>query len=310
MSTSAIFLHNNQLRVSDTPAPEAGPDEVVIAVERVSLNAGEARIAWDPDKPAGWDAVGIVQKSSRNGHGPAVGNRVATWGQSGAWSTHRVVDHRDVAVVPPSVDDLSAAALPVAGLTALRSIRQLGLSSGQRILISGASGGVGHLAVQLAQNCGLDTTAVVGSEASRRWLLERGLVEADKVKLASELAAPADAPFDGAIDVAGGPVLERLVHAVAPGATILLVGGASDRPAALDVRFLSDRGLNLVSFNNYASAGIDLALLLDLVVAGALKIAATSGGDWSLLVEKPLTELITRGKVTFAVSSVMRGAAS
>lgn len=310
MSTSAILLHGNQLRISDTPAPKPGPDEVVVAVERVSLNAGEARIPWDPDKPAGWDAVGIVQKSARNGHGPAVGSRVATWGQSGAWSTHRVVDHQDVAVVPPSVDDLTAAALPVAGLTALRAIRQLGLSSGQRVLISGASGGVGHLAVQLARNCGLDTTAVVGSEASRRWLLDRGLVDQDKVRLTSELTDSEEAHFDGAIDVVGGPVLERFVHAVDPGATILLVGGASDRPAALDIRLLSDRCLNLVSFNNYASAGIDLSLLLDLAAAGALTIAATSGGDWSLLAEKPLAELITRGKVTFAVSGVTQGRAS
>ena len=92
---------------------------------------------------AGWDAAGTVVAAAADGTGPPAGARVATFGWAGAWAELRAVDTGELAVLPDAVDFGAAAALPVAGMTALRALRRLGSVIGRRVLITGASGASG-----------------------------------------------------------------------------------------------------------------------------------------------------------------------
>ena len=89
--------------------------DILIKVTNISLNRGELDFPWESDKPAGWDASGIVIETSTDGQGPKIGERVLTWSFSGAWSQYRVVDRANVAIVPESVPAGVGAGLPVGG---------------------------------------------------------------------------------------------------------------------------------------------------------------------------------------------------
>jgi NADPH:quinone reductase-like Zn-dependent oxidoreductase len=301
----AIFADDGKFRFAELPViRRSSADEVLVRIERIALNRGEAAFSWQPGIPAGWDGYGTVVEGSDSGDGPKPGTRVVTWGFSGAWATHRAVSVHNVAEVPAEVPDTVAAGLPVAGLTALRAIRQINLRPGQSVAVTGASGGVGHLAIQLGRNCGLVVTAIVRSEESGAWL--GGLEAARGIEILTVDEVPESASFDAVIDNVGGQVLTRLMPRVTPGGTVLLVGGAAGEPAELDTAAIVGRGLDLMSFNNHATASTDLAILLRLLAEGAFRIEAADEGDWSLLTEKPVLNLINRGKSTFAVGGEPR----
>src|SRR5580693_2971077 len=131
----------------------AAPDEVTVRVTAISLNRGEVRRATSEgqagDRP-GWDFAGVVEERAPNGSGPPVGSRVVGLLPSGAWAESVRAPSHSVTTLPEAVTDAQAATLPVAGLTALHALRQGGLLLGRKVLIDGASGGVGHFACQLA----------------------------------------------------------------------------------------------------------------------------------------------------------------
>ncbi|MFC7672518.1 hypothetical protein ACFQWH_05515 [Mycolicibacterium sp. GCM10028919] len=134
------------------PVP-AAPSEMLIEVKAISLNFGEVFStdnAEDSGDVPGWDSLGVVVVPAADGSGPPAGTRVVGAGWSQAWAQQRVLASGNVAVVPDALDFQTAAALPVAGVTALQIVRRLGPVVGRRVLITGASGGVGRLAVQLA----------------------------------------------------------------------------------------------------------------------------------------------------------------
>ncbi|HEX2314113.1 MAG TPA: alcohol dehydrogenase, partial [Thermomonospora sp.] len=117
------------IRLGTAPDPEPGPSQALVRVAAVSFNLGEIAFR-SPDAPPGhvpgWDAAGVVVRAAADGTGPAAGTRVVTFGWSGAWAELRAVDTGDLAAVPDGVDLGSAAALPVAGVTALQAVRRLG----------------------------------------------------------------------------------------------------------------------------------------------------------------------------------------
>jgi NADPH:quinone reductase len=135
----------------------AAADEVTVRVTAISLNRGEVRRATSQGTPGdrpGWDFAGVVEERAANGSGPPVGTRVVGLLPSGAWAERVRAPSHAVAPLPEAVTDAQAATLPVAGLTALHALRQGGLLLGRKVLVDGASGGVGHLAVQLAAASG------------------------------------------------------------------------------------------------------------------------------------------------------------
>jgi NADPH:quinone reductase len=146
----------------------------------------------------GWDAAGTVVRAAVDGIGPAVGTRVVglVEGRGGTWAQIAAISTSALTAVPPHVSDVQAAALPTAGLTALRMLEVAGLVLGKRVLVTGATGGVGRLAVQLAHLAGARVTTLVRDSASADGPLRR--LGADDV------VERLDGEFDVVLEGVGG----------------------------------------------------------------------------------------------------------
>jgi len=271
------------LRLGDTAEPAPRPDQVVVAARAVSLNFGEvayiAKMRERGEVP-GWDAAGQVVTAAADGSGPPVGARVVTFGWSGAWAERRAVDVGELAVVPEGVELGVASALPVAGVTALRALRALGPILGKRVLVTGASGGVGRFAVQLAARAGARVVAAVGDVARGAGLGELGAHDI----VVGGAAIPS---VDGAIDTVGGPMLATAFAAVSAGGTLASVGNASQQPSTLDFEAERHRGgdRRVLVFTVGPRFGPDLAYLVELVRAGQLDPQIGWRGSWDRLPE-------------------------
>lgn len=259
----------SNLRLADVDEPIAGAGEAVIDVRAIALNFGE--LHWidrmrTPGEVPGWDAAGVVAAAAADGSGPAVGSRVVTFNGQGGWAERRAVVTENLAAIPDSVDFGTAAALPVAGVTALQAIRALGPVVGRRVLITGASGGVGRFAVQLAARAGAHVVAAVGSPARGDGLVELGAAEVVVgLKDVSE-------PFFGVLDNVGGTLLSEAFSLVGEGGSLQSIGMASGHPSTIDFEAERGRGARkrLEPFTVRTPFAADLTYLVELVAAGEL----------------------------------------
>jgi NADPH:quinone reductase-like Zn-dependent oxidoreductase len=281
------------------PAP--APNEALVAVRAFAVNRGELtlvrrRDGWQP----GQDVAGEIVQAAADGSGPQVGERVAGLAEWHGWAEQAAVPSHRLAVLPDGVDFVRAAALPMAGTTAANLVLQGGALLGTRALITGASGGVGHLAVQLAALGGADVTAAARAERAEAM---RGYGARTVV------AAPGDAegPFDLVLESAGGASLDAALGLVAPGGTVILFGNSSREPSTLD--FTAFFGHEEATIRTYfsarheADAGRLLAMLLDLVAAGRLHVEVGFEGSWDRLNEAMdgLSERRFAGKAVLTV---------
>lgn len=177
------------------------------------------------------------------------------------------------------MDLASAAALPVAGLAALRTLRAGGLAAGKRVLITGASGGVGRFAVQLAAHAGAYVIASVGSAARGAGLAELG---ADEVLIGLD---GLDRPADIIIDSVGGPQLVAAWGLLAPGGSLQNVGWVSGQPAVFPPYSLIGPAKSMNSFVIEGPAGADLSTLVQMVADGSVTVQIGWQGSWQHLDE-------------------------
>lgn len=267
------------VRLGEVEEPEPGPSELVVEVQHVSLNRGDLNDARSgrvpPGAVLGSDVAGVVVAAAAadGGRGPAVGARVVGLAP-GAFAQRCAVDIGMVAAVPADVDLAVAAALPVAGLAAFRALRAGGAGPGRRVLVTGASGGVGRFAVQLAAVAGAHVIAAVGSEARRAGLAEAG---ADEVLVGLEHV---DGPVDVVVENVGGSVLVAAWSLLAPGGSLQSVGWTSGEPAVFPPYSTVGPARSLTSFLIDGPVGADLAALVDLVAAGRLDVPVGWRGPW------------------------------
>jgi NADPH:quinone reductase len=263
-------------------------DEVVVRVAAISLNRGETRRAVQQAEPGwrpGWDFAGIVETEAADGSGPKAGTRVVGILPSGAWAERVNCRSHAVAALPDGVSDAQAATLPVAGLTALHALRQGGLLLGRKVLIDGASGGVGHLACQLAAAAGAEVWGHVRREEHRAEVA--GWCDG-RVVVGRELsAAKGQGPYWLILDSVGGEALSAALGMLAPGGTCVTFGVSAAHTAALESRdFFATGGARLYGltlFHELMSverAGIGLALLAGLIEAGKLKPQIAVEAKW------------------------------
>jgi NADPH:quinone reductase len=278
-----------RLAVCPVPLAPAYRDEVTVQVRAISLNRGEvnravrqAEAGWRP----GWDFVGTVVEAAPNGSGPTVGTRVVGILPAGAWAELVRAPTHAVAPVPESVTDAQAATLPVAGLTALHALRQGGLSLGRKVLIDGASGGVGHLACQLAAAAGAVVFGHIRNKAYQpilaEWCGERTIVAP------SLSGAGPSGPFHLILDSIGGSALGAALAMLRPDGVCVTFGVSEAPHATFESRtFFSTGGTRLYGLSLFhelrrvepASEG--LALLADLVAQGSLRPRVEIEAPWT-----------------------------
>jgi len=292
------------LRLGEAPDPDPRPSEALIEVGATSLNFADVaflRRRFGPGDVPGFDAAGTVRVAAGDGSGPPAGTRVATFGASGGWAERRAVDTAEIAVVPDAVDLGAAAALPAAGVTALRALRRLGPVAGRRVLITGASGGVGRFAVQLAADAGAHVVAAVGSPGRAEGLARLGAAE-----VVVGLGA-VGAPVDAALDNVGGQMLADAHALLRPGGLVLSVGMASLEPTTIDFEAarLRASGTRIETFVVGARTGEDLAHLVALLAAGRLDPQVGWRGPWDRAGEAAAALLgrRVRGKAVLEVAS-------
>jgi NADPH:quinone reductase-like Zn-dependent oxidoreductase len=200
---------------------------------------------------------------------------------SGAWAERVNCRSHAVAALPDAVSDAEAATLPVAGLTALHALRQGGLLLGRKVLVDGASGGVGHLACQLAAAAGAFVWGHVRREEHRATVAEW----CDRVVLGRDLAAAKPyGPFWLILDSLGGSALGMLQ----PNGTCVTFGVSEASTTTFESRAFFGTGgtrlYGLTLFHELMSverAGIGLRLLAELIAAGKLRPQIAVEAPWS-----------------------------
>jgi NADPH:quinone reductase-like Zn-dependent oxidoreductase len=290
------------VEIREVPEPHPAPNEAVVEVRAFSLNRGELRLL--QVRPEGWrpgqDISGVVVQSAADGNGPKTGARVVALADNAGWAQRAAVPAHRMAGLPDNVRFEDAAALPVAGLTALRTLRHGAPLLGKRVLITGAAGGVGHLATQLAARSGARVTAVVGSPERGRHL--RG---ADAIV---EGIDNAQGLFALILESAGGPSLAAAIAHIEAKGTIVVFGNSSGEPTPIGFRdFAEHPNARMQSFSYFTSEAEerfapDLALLVSLVADGSLKPQLVED-SWRALarIGPQLRDRQIRGKAVFHI---------
>jgi NADPH:quinone reductase-like Zn-dependent oxidoreductase len=221
------------LAIEELPPPEPAEGEVLIRVRAVAINPIEWKfrrglIAKELPAVLGSDISGTIEVS--RAPGLEVGQDVFGLAASGGYAELATSPAALIARKPAALSDEQAAALPVAGLTAWQALFDRGgLERGQTVLIAGAAGGVGHLAVQFAKHAGARVIGT-GSAGNREYVL--GLGADGYLDYASadvaELAGTADVVFD----TVGGETTESLLVALREGGILVTIAGAPPQEAA------------------------------------------------------------------------------
>ncbi|WP_203666728.1 NADP-dependent oxidoreductase [Cellulomonas pakistanensis] len=289
------------LRVVDRPEPHIGADTVVVRVAAAALNpvdaylrAGGLQGLMDTHFPAvpGWDVAGTVVKVGLDTPEFQVGDEIIAYArkdvvQDGTLAEYVAVPVRTAAKKPAGLPFDQAAGLPLAGLTALQSIRRSGLAEGDTVLVHAAAGGVGSIAVQLAVHAG---ARVVGTASERNHDYLRAL-GAEPVAYGDGLldAARALAPegFDVVLDYVGGQAIETAPALLRAGGTIASI---------TDARARDELGGQYVWVRPDTA---DLAHLADLAARGVIRVevSQTFPLDQAADAYRALETGHTRGKI-------------
>ena len=205
------------LKVVDVPVPEPGPGQVLVRVKAAGINPGEAKIRdgllherWPAAFPEGEgsDLAGIVERLGPDVTTVAAGDEVIGWVDTrSSHAEYAVVEAEHLTPKPASLPWEIAGALPVVGFTAWAAVRAVALKPGDTLVVSGAAGGVGSLAVQLARR---EEATVVGlaGPANHAWLTKHGVIPVSYGDGVADRIREAAPTTDAFIDTYGGDYIE------------------------------------------------------------------------------------------------------
>ena len=260
------------LRVVEVDRPVPGPSQVLVRIKAAGINPGEAAIRegafanrWPATFPSGQgsDLAGLVEDVGSAVKNVAVGDEIIGFTDNRASQAELVVVDADHVVYRPAhVSWEQAGALFVAGTTAYAAVRAVSLTAGDIVVVSGAAGGVGSIAVQLARNVGAKVLGLA-SAANHAWLTDHGVIPiAHGDGVAERIRAAVGNSVDAFIDTFGGGYVELALE----------LGVAPDRvDTIIDFAAAAKHGVKAEGNSAAANAGV-LAELAGLIDAGRLEI--------------------------------------
>jgi NADPH:quinone reductase-like Zn-dependent oxidoreductase len=297
------------LRLNDIDKPSVGDGEVLVRVRAAAVSGSDWHIlrglpyAARPvvgvrrprNRVPGLELAGTVEAVGRGVSRTKIGDEVFGW-CSGAFCEYAAVPEGQVTAKPANLTAEQAAAVPIAGFTALQAVRDAGrVAAGQKVLVLGASGCVGVYAVQIAKHYGAEVTGVCSAAKAD---LVTGL-GADHVL--DYAAGPLTASgFDVVIDLYGNPSLRTLKRLLKPGGTVVLAGGTGGRWLMGMDRWV--RGLVAAPFLGIKARPLvhkdrldDLVLLRELIEAG--EVGPALDRTYPLAEAAAAIEDVRRGRV-------------
>ncbi len=287
----------------DDPTPL--PGEALVAVRAFSLNRGESNRlrTMEPGALTGWDVAGVVEEPAADGSGPPAGTRVVGMVDAGAWAQRVAVPTGVLAPLPEAVSFAQAATLPVAGMTALLALQIAGTPMGKRVLVTGATGGVGRFAIQLAKLSQAHVTALV----------RPGNVSAETLPAlgADVVVEEPEGEFDVVVEGVGGATLGLALAHVAPDGHVVSFA-STETETTFQTRDFFGRApgatlhglLVFPELRRRAGRGTELlSTLADLVAVGKLDCSIEREASWREAGEQvqALLDRTVTGKVVLHV---------
>ena len=227
------------LTLVDVPEPEPSPDQVLVEVEAAGVNRVDLGNRADP----AWAGISAPYVVGYELAGRAVDSGEPVWAllpvrgtTHGALAERVAVPRTYLAPRPPELDPIVAAALPMAGCTALQVLQRMPMTAGSWVLVHGVAGGVGHLLVQMARGLGL-RVAAAARFADRRRLEELGLdlwVDRSEPSPAEAAVRELGHELDAVVDLVGGQLEHSLPHVRVGGHAATVVDLAGDLEQAID----------------------------------------------------------------------------
>lgn len=266
---------------ADRPEPVVGQSQILVGVERFSINRGE--LALLRNRPDGWmpgqEIVGSVLAGAASGTGPLPGTRVVGLVPGGGWAERVAVDATAAAMLPSEIDPALAVTLPLAGLTALRTLRLCGPLLGRSVLLTAGSGGVGQIQIQLAALAGAQVTAVIRDRPMR----DRIAAAIPSARLLDRLDASEDR-FEIALDSIGGAMLSAVFKRMRPDGLIVSFGNSAGERTSFSIFDLV--GAEATTLRTYFSyhraepAADDLTALVRFAAQERLRLIAAVVRPW------------------------------
>jgi NADPH:quinone reductase-like Zn-dependent oxidoreductase len=276
-----------RLALGEVAEPTPAPSEAVVRVAAVSLNLGEIRNAQRAPAGAriGWDLAGTVERAAADGTGPREGARVVGMLGTGAWAEAVAVPTHALAELPMEVSFAQAATLPIAGLTALLVLERTTGLLGRRVLITGASGGVGVFACRLARLSGAHVVGLIRQARYEALVREAG---AHEVVVGEDATGAAEhGPYRLIAESVGGRVLSQSLEMLGPDGVCVSFGTSSGADVAFNIWSLNRtvRGTlyGFLIFNElgHEPASVGLARLATLVAEERLRPHIDVEAPWT-----------------------------
>ncbi|PPJ30923.1 zinc-binding dehydrogenase [Nocardia nova] len=274
------------LTVAETPEPVAGAGQVVIATEAIGVGGvdvlirggGLAGYGFAPGHVPGSEVAGTVVAVG-DGVDPAwAGRRVwAFTGEGGGYVEYAAVQADSLVALPAGLSAAQAVTLGTSGMVARFALRRAHLAPGESVLVRGAGGGIGVMAVQLAVRCGAGAVAVTTSSAARGERL-RGLGATHVLDRSGAGDAEAPAGYDVVIDIVAGAELPAFFARLAPNGRMVAVGAMGGLPPAdfgMEMIAAFKKSMSFATFSAdtvpWAERRTATAELFDAAVRGDLK---------------------------------------
>ncbi|ARH89786.1 NADP-dependent oxidoreductase [Streptomyces sp. MOE7] len=266
------------LEIVETDRPTPGPGQALVRVRAAGVNpadwkirSGAVRKFGEPPITLGLDLCGVVEAVGEQATRFRPGDEVygCAFPPHGSYAEYVVVPVAALAARPASIDDVHAAALPVAALTAWQALERVAaVRPGHRVLIHAAAGGIGHLAVQIATARG---AYVIGTARESKHAFLRDLGADELIDYTTTDFAAAVRDVDVVLDPISGDYGPRSLDTLAPGGILIDVRGTGPDRAAVREQ-AEARGVRFVEFG-FTPSGIDLESVTNLVERGSLRVA-------------------------------------